>query len=161
MENEDDDPVGAGIDDPACLEGLTEMAVDSGLARAGDKLDKNFLEFAMDVAGLCAAIGDAYADDKSGLSAGDRIREQLCCGVPRSAYPSFRTDGSQARGPVSRFTEFATQRGLIRPGDKLDQNVVDFATRVVDAAASLGDPFGDSEAGGNAGEHIRAELYEG
>jgi len=63
------------------------------------------------------------------------------------------------RDPVAVFTRLAVKHGLIRDGDKLDQNVVDFATSIVDVCASIGDAYGDSEAGGNAGEHIRAELY--
>ncbi len=50
------------------------------------------------------------------------------------------------------------QAGLVRPGDKLDQNLIHFASALVDRCASIGDGYGDGEAGGNAGEHIRAEL---
>jgi len=61
-----------------------------------------------------------------------------------------------ARDPRARFTEAAVRHGLIRPGDKLDQNL---ATDIIGMCADIGDHYGDDEAGGNAGEHIRAELY--
>lgn len=61
--------------------------------------------------------------------------------------------------PLGRFAQWAVDAGLIRPGDPLDQNLIDFAVKVVDACAAIGDGYGDGEAGGNAGEHIRAELY--
>lgn len=58
------------------------------------------------------------------------------------------------------FTELAVEHGLIRPGDKLDQNVVDFAMSIVELCASIGDDYGDDSCGGNAGERIRAEFFE-
>jgi hypothetical protein len=60
--------------------------------------------------------------------------------------------------PIGVYTELAVQAGLARPGDKLDQNLIDFASALVDRCAIIGDGYGDGEAGGNAGEHIRAEL---
>ncbi|CAN5720291.1 hypothetical protein BH10PSE18_BH10PSE18_50350 [soil metagenome] len=54
----------------------------------------------------------------------------------------------------------AERAGLIRPGDSLDQNQLDFAHGVIELCASIGDRYGDGECGGNAGEHIRAELHE-
>jgi hypothetical protein len=56
-----------------------------------------------------------------------------------------------ARDPVARFTEAAVDVGLIRPGDKLDRNVV----------AIIGD--GHPAAGcpeDAVGTHIRAELAQ-
>lgn len=64
-----------------------------------------------------------------------------------------------ARDPIQVFTQFAVKHGLIREGDKLDENMIDFARDVVDACAQIADGYGDGEAGGNAGEHIRAELW--
>ncbi|RYE72314.1 MAG: hypothetical protein EOO81_03690 [Oxalobacteraceae bacterium] len=64
------------------------------------------------------------------------------------------------RDPRAMFTALAVKHGLIRDGDKLDQNMVDFATDIVGACADIGDEYGDDEAGGNAGEHIRARLRE-
>lgn len=58
--------------------------------------------------------------------------------------------------PLQAYTDLAVKHGLIRAGDKLDQNVIDFAADIVAASANIGDGYGDSEAGGNAGEHIRA-----
>ncbi|MDN4590255.1 hypothetical protein DBA29_17330 [Xenophilus aerolatus] len=60
--------------------------------------------------------------------------------------------------PIGVYTELAVQTGLVRPGDKLDQNLIDFAAALVDRCARVGDRYGDGEAGGNAGEHIRAEY---
>lgn len=64
------------------------------------------------------------------------------------------------RDPTAVFTRLAVKHGLIRNGDKLDQNMIDFATDIVGACADIGDGYGDGEAGGNAGEHIRAELWD-
>ena len=63
------------------------------------------------------------------------------------------------RDPAARFTEAAVDVGLIRPGDKLDRNVVELCLRVVEMAASIGD--GHPAAGcpeDTVGTHIRAEL---
>lgn len=68
--------------------------------------------------------------------------------------------GPPPRDPVALFTSLAVKHGLIRDGDKLDQNMIDFATDIVGACADIGDQYGDSEVGGNAGEHIRAELWD-
>ncbi len=61
---------------------------------------------------------------------------------------------------IAVFTSLAVKNDLIRDGDKLDQNMIDFATDIVGACADIGDAYGDSEMGGNAGEHIRAELWD-
>ena len=66
-----------------------------------------------------------------------------------------------ARGPVARFTEAAVDVGLIRPGDKLDRNMVELCLRVVEMAAIIGD--GHLAAWcpeDTVGTHIRAELAE-
>ena len=65
-----------------------------------------------------------------------------------------------ARDPRAAFTAIAVDLGLITPGQDLDDLQMAFATRVVELCASIGDRYGDGEAGGNAGEHIRAELYD-
>lgn len=62
------------------------------------------------------------------------------------------------RDPRAVFTRLAVKHGLIRDGDKLDQNLVDFATDIVGACADIGDQYGDDDA--NAGAHIRAELWD-
>jgi len=46
-----------------------------------------------------------------------------------------------AQDPVARFTEAAVDVGLIRPGDKLDRNVVELCLRVVEIAAIIGDGY--------------------
>lgn len=66
--------------------------------------------------------------------------------------------GPAPADPIGVYTELAVQAGLVRPGDGLDQNLVDFAAAIVSRCAGIGDGYGDGEAGGNAGEHIRAEL---
>jgi hypothetical protein len=66
-----------------------------------------------------------------------------------------------AQDPVARFTEAAVDVGLIRPGDKLDRNVVELCLRVVEMAAIIGDGY---PAAGcpedTVGTHIRAELAQ-
>jgi hypothetical protein len=66
-----------------------------------------------------------------------------------------------ARDPVARFTAAAVEVGLIRPGDKLDRNMVELCLQVVEMAAAIGDGY---PAAGcpedTAGAHIRAELAQ-
>nr|WP_214702707.1 hypothetical protein [Variovorax paradoxus] len=63
--------------------------------------------------------------------------------------------------PVARFTAAAVDVGLIRPGDKLDRNMVELCLQVVEMAAAIGDGY---PAAGcpedTAGAHIRAELAQ-
>lgn len=59
--------------------------------------------------------------------------------------------------PLAVFTRLAVKHGLIREGDKLDQNMIDFAVDVVGICADIADGYDDEH--GNAGEHIRAELW--
>lgn len=66
--------------------------------------------------------------------------------------------GGPAADALQTYTDLAAKHGLIRAGDALDQNMVDFAAELVNRCARIGDSYGDGEAGGNAGEHIRAEL---
>ena len=73
----------------------------------------------------------------------------------------FGTSGTGAADPVVRFTEAATALGLIRPGDKLDRNMVELCLQVVEMAAQVGDRhvipgFLDD----TVGAHIRAKLLE-
>jgi hypothetical protein len=67
----------------------------------------------------------------------------------------------EVRDPIARFTAAAAELGLIRPGDKLDRNVIDLCLRVVEMAAEIGDscPIRGGM-GATAGDHIRAELCE-
>ena len=63
-----------------------------------------------------------------------------------------------ARDPRALFTQLAVKHGLIREGDKLEQNLINFATDIVGACADIADGYGDDDA--NAGAHIRAELWD-
>ena len=62
--------------------------------------------------------------------------------------------------PLEVFAQLAADVGLIRPDDKLDQNMVDFAFAIVAKCASIGDEYPDHQNDGSAGEHIRAILGE-
>lgn len=70
--------------------------------------------------------------------------------APGAPDPEDRT-----RDPEAQFAALAAELNLIRPGDKLDQNMLDFAHGVVSLCAALGDRYGDAS-DGNAGDHIRA-----
>lgn len=61
--------------------------------------------------------------------------------------------------PIEVYTALAVKHGLIRAGDKLDGNMVDLMAELVGLCATIGDAYGDGEAGGNAGEHIRAVYW--
>jgi hypothetical protein len=63
----------------------------------------------------------------------------------------------RVRDPETHFAALAAEAGLIKSGDKLDANQVDFAHMVVELCAATGDEYGDA-VGGYAGEHIRS-LY--
>ena len=62
--------------------------------------------------------------------------------------------------PVAVFTRLAVQAGLILPTGALTSQMLAFATLIVDRCAAIADAYGDERDGGNAGEHIRAELYD-
>lgn len=62
------------------------------------------------------------------------------------------------RDPVALYRVDAEAVGLIRKGDPLDQNVIDFAYRVVERCASIGDRYSADGEEANAGEHIRAAM---
>jgi len=82
---------------------------------------------------------------------------------PNQALSKDELDDDQPpapRDPRALFARLAAERGLIRPGDPLDQNLRELCFDVVEACAKIGDGYGDPEAGGNAGEHIRYELGE-
>ena len=66
-----------------------------------------------------------------------------------------------APDPVARFTDAAVEVGLIRPGDKLDRNLIELCLRVVEMAALVGDRFRIPDfLGDTVGSEIRAELGE-
>ena len=68
--------------------------------------------------------------------------------------------GAARPDPRAVFNALAAKHGLIKPGDKLDTNIIAFAIGVVDLCAGIADGYGDAESGGNAGEHIRAQFYD-
>lgn len=63
--------------------------------------------------------------------------------------------------PIARFTAAAVEVGLIRPGDKLDRNLVELCLRVVEMAAQIGDAHRvPGYLDDTVGELIRHELGE-
>ncbi|MBC7707422.1 MAG: hypothetical protein H7274_26220 [Rhodoferax sp.] len=69
--------------------------------------------------------------------------------------------GPRPRDPVALFTQAAVDVGLLKQGDKLDQNVIALCMRVVDAAAAIGDQYRIPDMPEDTvGDHIRAELYD-
>lgn len=67
--------------------------------------------------------------------------------------------GALLEEPIARFTQGAFDVGLIRLGDKLDQNVIDLCMRVVDMAAAIGDRYPNPEVSEDSvGEDIRGQL---
>ena len=76
-----------------------------------------------------------------------------------SSYDPLTEQVPLTAEPVEVFTALAARHGLIREGDKMDQNLLDMVVDVVQLCARIGDGYGDGEAGGNAGEHIRAVYY--
>ncbi|HEY2257916.1 MAG TPA: hypothetical protein VGI11_19945 [Variovorax sp.] len=68
---------------------------------------------------------------------------------------------ADAGDPIARFTFAAAEVGLIRPGDKLDRNVVELCLRVVEMAALVGDRYPISGfIEDSVGRRIRDELLE-
>lgn len=61
--------------------------------------------------------------------------------------------------PIEVFSALAVKHGLIRAGDTLDGNMIEAMAELVGLCADVGDDYGDGEARGNAGEHIRAVYY--
>jgi len=63
--------------------------------------------------------------------------------------------------PVAKFTALAVQFGIVRPGDKLDQHMLDFAAGVVSLCAGIADEYQNPACPEDTvGDHIRAELFE-
>ena len=61
------------------------------------------------------------------------------------------------RDPACEYTTLAAELGIIKPGDKLDEILMEFAYGVAAKCAAIGDQYGDPS-DGNAGDHIRS-LY--
>jgi hypothetical protein len=70
-------------------------------------------------------------------------------------------DGTPTHPPRVLFAAAATRVGLIRAGDALDQNLVDFALEVVTLAARVADGYPNPACDDDTvGDAIRAHLYE-
>ncbi|MDB5829948.1 MAG: hypothetical protein JWQ73_4168 [Variovorax sp.] len=59
--------------------------------------------------------------------------------------------------PIEVYTALAVRHGLIRLGDKLDDDMIELMADLVGLCANVGDGYGDPS-GANAGDHIRAVL---
>ena len=69
--------------------------------------------------------------------------------------------GEHHHDPRAEFTAAAVRAGLIQPGDKLDQNLVDFAHEIVTLAARVADRHQNAACHEDTvGDEIRAMLYE-
>jgi hypothetical protein len=69
--------------------------------------------------------------------------------------------GPPDRDVLERLTTAAVEVGLLRAGDKPDQNLIDFWMRAVDACAIVADRYPNPDCDGDTvGDAIRAELYE-
>lgn len=65
------------------------------------------------------------------------------------------------RDPLAKPTAAAVALGIIREGDKLDQVMVDFWMRAVDASATVADRYPNPDCHEDTvGDAIRAELHE-
>jgi hypothetical protein len=64
-------------EDPQTLEPrevFTQLAVDLGLIRSGDKLDQSMFDFAAAVVEKCAKVADCYLDCRAETLIGEHIR---------------------------------------------------------------------------------------
>ena len=63
--------------------------------------------------------------------------------------------------PVAKFTALAVQFGVIRPGDALDQKLIDLCAGVVGLCAEVADDYSNPSCPEDTiGDHIRAVLFE-
>lgn len=62
--------------------------------------------------------------------------------------------------PMEVFAQLAADCGLIRPGDKLDQNMMDFAFALVRRCANIADGYREVRSDSGGGKHIRSILGE-
>ena len=66
-----------------------------------------------------------------------------------------------ARNPMQFFTQLAIKVGLLAPDQtELSDSLWTYTMAVVDLCARIGDAYGDGDAGGNAGAHIRAQFFD-
>lgn len=75
MANQDHDHAGPPAVDAIGL--YTELAVDAGLIREGDKLDQAQIDFATALVERCACLGDWYSRHDDDGNAGEHIRAEL------------------------------------------------------------------------------------
>lgn len=94
-EEEDKDPVGPRD----AMELFKEAAMEVGLIRPGDPLDRNVVDFARLVVEICASIGDNYVQPESahGVTVGDShsrgVPSPLMSPVSLSAWEGRRSAG--------------------------------------------------------------------
>ncbi len=70
-------------------------------------------------------------------------------------------DGAPTHAPRVLFAAVAVRAGLIRPGDPLDQNLVDYALEIVTPAARIPDRYPNPACTDDTvGDAIRAHLFE-
>lgn len=70
-------------------------------------------------------------------------------------------DGSPTHEARVLFAAAAERAGLIRPGDPLDQNMVDYALEIVALAARIADRYASMMCEEDtAGDAIRGHLFE-
>jgi hypothetical protein len=68
----------------------------------------------------------------------------------------LRSQRPERREPTEVFTAIASELGLIRPGDKLDRAMIEFAMAVVEKCAAVADCYFDNRKDTCVGDHIRA-----
>lgn len=84
--------------------------------------------------------------------------DRTCLGRANEQVGTFVDDVGSPAEPVELYTHLAVKHGVIRPGETLDQMVIDMVAEVVDRCAAIGYFYCNREIGGNAGEHIREVL---
>lgn len=67
-----------------------------------------------------------------------------------------RAEQPERREATEVFTAIACDLDLIRPGDKLDSAMIDFARAVVEKCAGVADCYFDNRKDTCIGDHIRA-----
>lgn len=81
----------------------------------------------------------------------DRSPEQIA----REHYDNTpKPEPLRVRRPEKEFGELAARLGIVKEGDKLDQNLLSFAHGVAEKCAAIGDQYGYGR--DSAGLHIRS-----
>lgn len=78
--------------------------------------------------------------------------------VARKHFDNTPKPKQRIRQPEKEYTALAVDLGLIKDGDKLDQNLLSFAYGVAEKCASIGDQYGFGRE--CAGLHIRGIYGE-